>query len=167
MLSNIEFNIPKHTLDIIYSQTICWMGLFFSPLISLITFVKLLVIFYLRLGYLNFLCKPSSSLYEASKISSYMKIFLLISFASALFPLTYIISQMEPSETCGPFRGVVISPPHHQNYTTTTTPPHKSSSLGPIVVTTGIIPISNIGNALVSAMYGRSSEPPHIRLILE
>ena len=34
MLSNIEFNIPKHTLDIIYSQTICWMGLFFSPLIK-------------------------------------------------------------------------------------------------------------------------------------
>ena len=139
MLSNIEFSIPKHTLDIIYSQTICWMGLFFSPLISLITFVKLLVIFYLRLGYLNFLCKPSSSLYEASKISSYMKIFLLISFASALFPLTYIISQMEPSETCGPFRGVVISPspPHHrhhqhQNHTTTTTiPPQLSSSLGP------------------------------------
>merc|ERR1711990_649773 len=106
MLSTIEFNIPKHTLDIIYSQTICWMGLFFSPLISLITFVKLFVIFYLRLGYLSFLCKPSSSLYEASKISSIMKIFLLISFASSLFPLTYIISQMEPSEICGPFRGV-------------------------------------------------------------
>ena len=105
-LSNIEFNIPKHTLDIIYSQTICWMGVFFSPLISLITFVKLFVIFYLRLGYLSFLCKPSSSLYEASKISSIMKIFLLISFASSLFPLTYIISQMEPSEICGPFRGV-------------------------------------------------------------
>ena len=127
MLSNIEFSIPKHTLDIIYSQTICWMGLFFSPLISLITFVKLLVIFYLRLAYLNFLCKPSSSLYEASKISSYMKIFLLISFASALFPLTYIISQMEPSETCGPFKGMVISPspppptkPHHNHHHTTT-----------------------------------------------
>merc|ERR1712172_258267 len=74
MLSTIEFNIPKHTLDIIYSQTICWMGVFFSPLISLITFVKLFVIF-----------------------------------ASSLFPLTYIISQMEPSEICGPFRGVVAT----------------------------------------------------------
>ena len=42
MLSNIEFSIPKHTLDIIYSQTICWMGLFFSPLISLITFCQTL-----------------------------------------------------------------------------------------------------------------------------
>ena len=109
MLSTIEFNIPKHTLDIIYSQTICWMGVFFSPLISLITFVKLFVIFYLRLGYLSFLCKPSSSLYEASKISSIMKIFLLISFASSLFPIAYIISQMEPSEICGPFRGVATT----------------------------------------------------------
>ena len=35
---------------------------------------------------------------------------------------------------------------------------------GRIVVTTGIEPSSNIGNALVSAMYGRSSEL--IRLIL-
>ena len=102
-VSKIEFNIPKHFLDIIYSQTICWMGLFFSPLLSLITFIKLFVIFYIRIGYLKFLCVPSASLYEASKMSSILKNFLLISFACALGPLAYIIAMMEPSNACGPF----------------------------------------------------------------
>jgi hypothetical protein len=105
-VSTIEFNIPKHVLDIVYTQTICWMGLFFSPLISLITFIKLFVLFYLRIAYLRFLCTPSSSLYEASKMSSIMKMFLLISFACSLFPLAYIISQLSPSNACGPFRGL-------------------------------------------------------------
>ena len=104
-LSTIEFNIPKHVLDIIYSQTICWMGLFFSPLISLITLIKLFFIFYIRIGYLHIICKPSAALYEASKMSSIMKNFLLVSLACSLFPLAYIISQMEPSYVCGPFRG--------------------------------------------------------------
>jgi len=103
---DIEFNIPKHVLDIVYSQTICWMGLFFAPLLSLITFIKMFVIFYLRLAYLNFICKPSPSLYEASKMSSIMKMFLLISFLCALCPLTYIIAMMEPSNACGPFRNI-------------------------------------------------------------
>ena len=35
---------------------------------------------------------------------------------------------------------------------------HIELSMCAIVVTTGIKPSSNIGNALVSAMYGRSSE---------
>ena len=38
------------------------------------------------------------------------------------------------------------------------TGPTPSTATSPIVVTTGIEPSSNIGNALMSAMYGRSSE---------
>ena len=49
---------------ILSSQTICWMGLFFAPLISIITTLKLFGIFYLRIWYLRYLCTPSKSLYE-------------------------------------------------------------------------------------------------------
>jgi len=104
-ISTIEFNIPKHVLDIVYSQTICWMGLFFAPLLSIVTFIKLLFIFYLRIWYLKYLCTPSKSLYEASRTSSLLKIFLLVSFVSAFIPLAYIIGLHVPSNACGPFRG--------------------------------------------------------------
>ena len=60
----LEFNIPKHVLDIVYSQTICWMGLFFAPLLCLITLIKLVALFYIRLTYLKHWCQPSKTFYE-------------------------------------------------------------------------------------------------------
>ena len=66
-LSTIEFNIPKHVLDIVYSQTICWMALFFAPLISFVTSIKLFAIFYLRMWFLRYLCTPTKSLYEVRR----------------------------------------------------------------------------------------------------
>ena len=63
-IGKLEFNIPKHVLDIVYSQTICWMGLFFAPLLSLITLIKLLSLFYIRLSYLKNWCQPSKTFYE-------------------------------------------------------------------------------------------------------
>ena len=65
-MGKLEFNIPKHVLDIVYSQTICWMGLFFAPLLSLITLIKLLSLFYIRLSYLKNWCQPSKSFYEVT-----------------------------------------------------------------------------------------------------
>ena len=66
-IAKLEFNIPKHVLDIVYSQTICWMGLFFAPLLSLITLIKLLSLFYIRLSYLKNWCQPSKTFYEVHK----------------------------------------------------------------------------------------------------
>merc|ERR1719270_1344754 len=88
----IEFSISKHTLDIVYSQTICWMGLFFAPLISAVTVLKLLVVFYLRIIYLKYLCKPSNSRYKASRTSSLLNYFLLFSFLGSILFLAYIVA---------------------------------------------------------------------------
>ena len=96
---------PKIVYYSTSSQTICWMGLFFAPLLSAITTLKLFCIFYLRLWYLKFLCKPSKSVYKASRTSSYLKLFLLISFICSFVPLAYIIGQHIPSNACGPFKG--------------------------------------------------------------
>ena len=40
------------------------MGLFFAPLLSGITLIKLFIVFYLRIIYLKYLCRPSKTLYE-------------------------------------------------------------------------------------------------------
>ena len=40
------------------------MGLFFAPLLSGITMIKLFIVFYLRIIYLKYLCRPSKTLYE-------------------------------------------------------------------------------------------------------
>ena len=123
--AKLEFNIPKHVLDIVYSQTICWMGLFFAPLLSLITLIKLLSLFYIRLSYLKNWCQPSKTFYEvnkmlykhsscnfflqASRTSSLLNIFLLVSFVFSFIPIAYILGEMSPSNACGPFRDPSIT----------------------------------------------------------
>ena len=42
------------------------MGLFFAPLLSGITLIKLFIVFYLRIIYLKYLCRPSKALYEVN-----------------------------------------------------------------------------------------------------
>ena len=56
---DMEFDISKHVLDIVYSQTICWFAIFFSPLISVLTMVKIFLVFYLRLFFVKYvsICK--------------------------------------------------------------------------------------------------------------
>ena len=49
----MQFDISKHLLDIVYSQTICWFALFFAPLISAVTMLKMFLIFYLRLFFVK------------------------------------------------------------------------------------------------------------------
>ena len=51
---DMEFDISKHVLDIVYSQTICWFAIFFSPLISALTMVKIFAVFYLRLFFVKY-----------------------------------------------------------------------------------------------------------------
>ncbi|KAH9499027.1 hypothetical protein Btru_005449 [Bulinus truncatus] len=40
--------IGKHTLDLIYSQSLCWLGLFYAPLMPLVVIVKFIIIFYVK-----------------------------------------------------------------------------------------------------------------------
>lgn len=59
MFGVIHFDVTKHVLDIVYSQTICWLGIFYAPLISLATMIKLLIVFFLRLFHVNVVSKGS------------------------------------------------------------------------------------------------------------
>merc|ERR1719464_429045 len=73
---DMEFDISKHVLDIVYSQTICWFAIFFSPLISVLTMVKIFAVFYLRLFFVKYCCTPAKIPYSASRASSVFKVVL-------------------------------------------------------------------------------------------
>ena len=49
----IYFNVTRLVLDIVYSQELCWLGLFFAPLITIVTMVKLCFMLLLRLFYVK------------------------------------------------------------------------------------------------------------------
>lgn len=58
-----EFAIPDNVLEIVYGQTICWIGTFYCPLLPAIAAVKYFVVFYIKKvpGLFNADCRLSVS----------------------------------------------------------------------------------------------------------
>ncbi|XP_055621238.1 transmembrane channel-like protein 7 [Toxorhynchites rutilus septentrionalis] len=101
-----EFELSKHVLDVIYSQTLCWLGTFYTPFLPAIAAVLFFLMFYIK----KFAClvnsNPSTVLYRASRSNSLFMSTLLISFTVAIIPVVYAWAEIIPSRSCGPFRGL-------------------------------------------------------------
>nr|XP_032524575.1 transmembrane channel-like protein 7 [Danaus plexippus plexippus] len=100
-----DFYLPKHVLDIVYIQTIIWMGSFFCPFLPIIGTIFCILIFYIKKFTCLINCTPSPIVYRASRSKSLFMSVLLLGFMISILPVAYSIAEIEPSITCGPFRG--------------------------------------------------------------
>ncbi|XP_064610640.1 transmembrane channel-like protein 5 isoform X2 [Liolophura sinensis] len=100
-----EFNIGRNTLNLIYSQTLCWLGTFYCPFLSLITIVKLFIMFYVKRVSVMQNCRPSLKPWRASRTHTIFLGFLFCFFLLAAISVACSIIFIEPSEDCGPYRG--------------------------------------------------------------
>ncbi|XP_064317866.1 transmembrane channel-like protein 7 [Phalacrocorax carbo] len=99
-----EFGISDNVLEIIYGQTICWIGTFFSPLLPAIATVKYFIIFYVKKVSLIHTCKPVARPIRASRSNFFFLVVLLIGLFLAFIPLGISIAHIPSSKACGPFR---------------------------------------------------------------
>ncbi|NXS21886.1 TMC7 protein, partial [Mystacornis crossleyi] len=99
-----EFQISDNILEIIYGQTICWIGTFFSPLLPAIATIKYFIIFYVKKIILIHTCKPAARPIRASGSNFFFLAVLLIGLILAFFPLGVSIAHIPSSKACGPFR---------------------------------------------------------------
>ncbi|XP_004855860.2 transmembrane channel-like protein 7 isoform X1 [Heterocephalus glaber] len=98
-----EFAIPDNVLGIVYGQTICWIGAFFSPLLPAIATLKFIIIFYVKELSLLYTCRPSPRQFRASNSNFFFLLVLLIGLCLAIIPLTISMSRIPSSKACGPF----------------------------------------------------------------
>uniref|UniRef100_A0A8C5QN94 Transmembrane channel-like protein n=2 Tax=Leptobrachium leishanense TaxID=445787 RepID=A0A8C5QN94_9ANUR len=100
-----EFDIARNVLDLIYAQTLAWIGIFFSPLLPIIQMIKLFIIFYLKRVSLMMNCTPPRRAWRASQMTTVF-IFLLFfpSFAGVLCLIGVTVWRRQPSKLCGPFQ---------------------------------------------------------------
>uniref|UniRef100_A0ABM5F0P7 Transmembrane channel-like protein n=1 Tax=Pogona vitticeps TaxID=103695 RepID=A0ABM5F0P7_9SAUR len=103
-----EFDIARNVLDLIYAQTLTWIGIFFSPLLPAIQIISLFIIFCVKKVSLMRNCQPPRKAWRASQMNTIF-VFLLFfpSFAGVLAVLGVTFWRQTPSGTCGPFRGLV------------------------------------------------------------
>ncbi|CAD5114268.1 DgyrCDS3410 [Dimorphilus gyrociliatus] len=99
-----EFRVPVRVLDLIYLQTLCWIGLFFSPLIAAATVLELILFYFLLKISLMRNCEPSKTTYRTSSTKGFFMGVLLISFFGCVAVIAFALGRIKPSQTCGPFR---------------------------------------------------------------
>ncbi|XP_019905338.1 transmembrane channel-like protein 7 [Esox lucius] len=98
-----EFAIPNNVLEIVYGQTICWIGTFYCPLLPAICTIKYFIIFYIKKVSLVNNCRPATRPFRASSSNFFFLAVLLIGLALACIPVLLSVAQIQCSKACGPF----------------------------------------------------------------
>ncbi|XP_012937611.2 transmembrane channel-like protein 7 [Aplysia californica] len=99
-----DFDVPGLILDLVYGQSLLWLGLYSAPFLSAVGVVKQTVLFYFHYGLARACCVPPRRVFRASRSGTFFLFVLLVSLLACLVPMTYSILMIEPSESCGPFR---------------------------------------------------------------
>ncbi|KAF6716042.1 Transmembrane channel-like protein 5 [Oryzias melastigma] len=102
-----EFDVARNVLDLIYAQTLAWIGIYFSPLLPSIQILKFFILFYLKKVSLTQNCQPPRRTGRAAQMQTIF-IFLLFFpfFVGAISIVGYTSWSLNPSQNCGPFRGL-------------------------------------------------------------
>ncbi|ELU16986.1 hypothetical protein CAPTEDRAFT_22791, partial [Capitella teleta] len=104
MVGQQQFDITKNVLDLIYGESLLWLGTFFCPMIPIITVIKNFFVFYIKQATVLVNYAPSQVAVVASDAESFFLIVLLATFCVTAIPILYIVFRMSPSKSCGPYR---------------------------------------------------------------
>ncbi|KAJ7409848.1 Transmembrane channel-like protein 5 [Pitangus sulphuratus] len=106
-LGQPEFDIGRNVLDLIYAQTLTWIGILFSPLLPGIQMIAFSIVFYVKKVSLMRNCQPPRKVWRTAQMTtSFLFLLFCPSFLGVLSVIGVTVWRLKPSEGCGPFRGL-------------------------------------------------------------
>ncbi|KAL2089845.1 hypothetical protein ACEWY4_014533 [Coilia grayii] len=109
---NQQFEITLHVLDLVYSQTVTWMGVFYCPLLTCIATVKLTAVFYMKKFFVLRCCAPAQKMFRTHSSLVLFHFTLLLGLLIAAIHLSVSLGDdvtgIRPSP-CGPFSSITVS----------------------------------------------------------
>ncbi|NXP72118.1 TMC5 protein, partial [Ramphastos sulfuratus] len=102
-----EFDIGRNVLDLIYAQTLTWIGILFSPLLPAIQMTAFSIVFYVKKVSLRMNCQPPQKVWRTAQMTtSFLFLLFFPSFLGVLSVIGVTVWSLKPSADCGPFRGL-------------------------------------------------------------
>lgn len=100
-----QFLIPFNVLDLVYVQTVSWVGVYYCPLLPLIGTVTLTATYYIKKFSLLRCCVAEQRMFRASSSSVMFHFMLLLGLLMSGVTLAsnFLKSSSSPSSSCGPF----------------------------------------------------------------
>uniref|UniRef100_A0A0B7AK54 TMC domain-containing protein n=1 Tax=Arion vulgaris TaxID=1028688 RepID=A0A0B7AK54_9EUPU len=108
-IERAEFAIARHTLELIYTQSLCWLGVFYCPLLPVVVIAKLLITFYVKRYSVVQNCRPSLKPWRASRTHTHFVGYIFIFFICMCVAVFFSILKIQPSRTCGPYQNYETS----------------------------------------------------------
>ena len=88
------FDIPTSILELIYMQSVLWLGFFFSPLLPAIILLTSFLLFYVKKYSLIWNLEPEKKGFQRSARTNYFFLALmLLALFIAIIPVSYAITQ--------------------------------------------------------------------------
>ncbi|XP_057274961.1 transmembrane channel-like protein 5 isoform X2 [Pezoporus wallicus] len=102
-----EFDIGRNVLDLIYAQTLTWIGILFSPLMPGIQIISFSIVFCVKKVSLMMNCQPPRKVWRTAQMTTtFMFLLFFPSFLGVLSVIGVTVWRLKPSNECGPFRGL-------------------------------------------------------------